>query len=320
MKLGEKAELLAHRRRPTPARWRRVSQRAVLHATAVAKGFYKVELEKDRFAFVRTPDAKEVKSGKAARASRTWSCSPRASRRASTWTLDPAAGGLVADGRQVHPLRRGDRHHGPARRLRARERPEGLLQGRARTPRATRAAHLKFTTDFTLKEGNNNVLVVARETPDFASRRTLVIRRRPAAVAQKVAAPTPAHGAGQGAVGLAPTFCGGTRAALAGALPPVEAARRFIDAFGAHTLASAELSSRRPLAGARPRGGCDDAQSQSVCGPRCPAVRGHRARGRLRLPGLEAGQPHARRRELQRGRQRELPGLRAAPSARPSPR
>ena len=38
---------------------------------------------------------------------------------------------------------------------------------------------LKFTTDFPLKEGNNNVLVVAREDAEFASRKTLVIRRRP---------------------------------------------------------------------------------------------------------------------------------------------
>jgi carboxyl-terminal processing protease len=33
--------------------------------------------------------------------------------------------------------------------------------------------------------------VVAREDPDFASRKTLVVRRRPAEVAQKLAVPTP---------------------------------------------------------------------------------------------------------------------------------
>ena len=38
-------------------------------------------------------------------------------------------------------------------------------------PRASEPRKLKFTTDFALKEGNNNVLVVAREMPDFASRR-----------------------------------------------------------------------------------------------------------------------------------------------------
>ncbi|RYZ35825.1 MAG: hypothetical protein EOO71_34010, partial [Myxococcaceae bacterium] len=51
---------------------------------------------------------------------------------------------------------------------------------------------LKFTADFNLKEGNNNVLVVARESTEFASRRTLVIRRRPAEVAQKVTTPAAA--------------------------------------------------------------------------------------------------------------------------------
>ncbi|HSP77669.1 MAG TPA: peptidase S41, partial [Myxococcaceae bacterium] len=51
---------------------------------------------------------------------------------------------------------------------------------------------LKFSTNFTLKEGNNSVLVVARESPEYASRRTLVIRRRPEALAQKLAAPVPA--------------------------------------------------------------------------------------------------------------------------------
>ena len=48
---------------------------------------------------------------------------------------------------------------------------------------------VKFTTEFPLKEGNNSVLVVAREDAEFASRKTLVIRRRPPAVAEKVATP-----------------------------------------------------------------------------------------------------------------------------------
>ncbi|MGQ0505373.1 MAG: hypothetical protein ACT4TC_08630, partial [Myxococcaceae bacterium] len=54
--------------------------------------------------------------------------------------------------------------------------------------------HIKFTTDFPLKEGNNTVLVVARESQDFAARKTLVVRRRPPAVAQK---PAPAPGQAQ---------------------------------------------------------------------------------------------------------------------------
>jgi carboxyl-terminal processing protease len=50
---------------------------------------------------------------------------------------------------------------------------------------------LKFTTEFSLKEGNNFVTIVARETQDFASRKTFVIRRRAAAVAAKVSDESP---------------------------------------------------------------------------------------------------------------------------------
>jgi carboxyl-terminal processing protease len=45
---------------------------------------------------------------------------------------------------------------------------------------------LKFTTEFPLKEGNNFVTVIARETQDFATRKTVVIRRRAPAVAANV--------------------------------------------------------------------------------------------------------------------------------------
>ena len=50
---------------------------------------------------------------------------------------------------------------------------------------------LKFTTEFPLKEGNNFVTIVARETQDFASRKTVVIRRRAPAVAQKLSDEAP---------------------------------------------------------------------------------------------------------------------------------
>ncbi len=58
-------------------------------------------------------------------------------------------------------------------------------------PKGEEPRKLKFTTEFALKEGNNNVLVVAREDADFASRKTLIIRRRPAEVAQKLTSPAP---------------------------------------------------------------------------------------------------------------------------------
>ena len=48
-----------------------------------------------------------------------------------------------------------------------------------------------FDKECPLKEGNNFVTVVARETQDFASRKTVVIRRRAPAVAQKVSDEAP---------------------------------------------------------------------------------------------------------------------------------
>src|SRR5205823_12486205 len=45
---------------------------------------------------------------------------------------------------------------------------------------------MRFTTDFSLKEGNNYVTVFARESQDFLGRKTVLVRRRPTAVAQKM--------------------------------------------------------------------------------------------------------------------------------------
>jgi carboxyl-terminal processing protease len=66
-------------------------------------------------------------------------------------------------------------------------------------PKGTEPTTMRFTTEFPLKEGNNNVLVVARESTDFANRRTLVIRRRPAALAQKLGEAKAASQVQQGA-------------------------------------------------------------------------------------------------------------------------
>lgn len=45
--------------------------------------------------------------------------------------------------------------------------------------------NLTFSSEFSLKEGNNPVVIVARENQEFASRKLLLVRRRPAKVAQK---------------------------------------------------------------------------------------------------------------------------------------
>ncbi|MBN1208101.1 MAG: PDZ domain-containing protein [Myxococcaceae bacterium] len=187
VRLAEKTELLMAPladARPVA----RVGSQAVLPATAVAKGFYKVSLGEERFAWVRTSDAREVKKGKASPPKKLdWitSMAPPDIH----LDVDPSRGGVMAPGEKFTLT-------GSV------TDPSGLLDVyvlvndqkvyfKAVDPKGEEPKKLKFSTDFALKEGNNNVLVVARESPDFASRKTLVIRRRPAEVAQQLAAPTP---------------------------------------------------------------------------------------------------------------------------------
>jgi carboxyl-terminal processing protease len=184
VRLSEKTELLIaplQDARPVA----RVGSQAVLPATAVAKGFYKVTLGEDRFAWVRTADAREVKGKASPPKKLDWltSLAPPEIH----LEVDPSRGGVMATGEKFTLT-------GSV------TDPNGLLDVyvlvndqkvyfKAVDPKGEEPKKLKFTTDFTLKEGNNNVLVVARESPDFASRKTLVIRRRPAEVAQQLAAP-----------------------------------------------------------------------------------------------------------------------------------
>lgn len=188
VRLADKTELL-----PAPLQDAKPVARVsgapvVLSATGVSKGFYKVSLGEGRFAFVRTSDAREVKAGKAVLPKKMeWLT--RLSPPAIELDVDTSRGGVMANG---------DRFtlSGSV------TDPDGLLDVyvlvndqkvyfKAVDPKGEEPRKLKFTTDFALKEGNNNILVVAREAPDFASRKMLVVRRRPAEVAQKLAAPTP---------------------------------------------------------------------------------------------------------------------------------
>jgi carboxyl-terminal processing protease len=189
VRVAEKAELFGmplETARPVA----KLSGPALLQASAVAKGFYKVAVSEDRFAFVRAADAREVKSGKAAPPKKVdWLT--RLSPPEIRLEVDSANGGVMANGERFTLS-------GVVMD------PDGLLDVyvlvndqkvffKAVDPKGEEPKKLKFTTDFALKEGNNNILVVARETPDFASRKTIVVRRRPAEVAQKLAAPTPAQ-------------------------------------------------------------------------------------------------------------------------------
>jgi carboxyl-terminal processing protease len=165
----------------------RVSQPVVVSSVAAAKGFVKVELEQGRSAFVRAADAREAKAGKATGPKGLDLVVARQPPQIRL-DVDASSGGLVANGDKFTLSG-------------AVTDASGLLDVyvlvndqkvffKGADLKSADPKSMKFSTDFTLKEGNNTVLIVARETPDFASRRMLVIRRRPEVMAQKVATPT----------------------------------------------------------------------------------------------------------------------------------
>jgi carboxyl-terminal processing protease len=167
---------------------------AVVPELGRVNGLVKVELEKGRFAFVRPQDAHEVKSGKPATPKDFQSVAFREPPQISV-NVEPEKGGLVASGDRftltgtvTDPLGLLDMY------VLVNDQKVFFRTVDAKTADPTR---IKFTTDFPLKEGANYVLVVARQTQDYASRKALVIRRRPAAVAQALGRPTP-DGTAQG--------------------------------------------------------------------------------------------------------------------------
>jgi carboxyl-terminal processing protease len=160
---------------------------AVVQEVARVNGTVKVELEKGRFAFVKAQDAHEVKTGKLATAKDFLSL-PFREPPQITFNVEPEKGGVVASGDHftltgtvTDPLGLLDMY------VLVNEHKVYFSTVDAGTQDPTR---LKFTTDFPLKEGENYVLVVARQTQDYGSHKALVIRRRPAAVAQALARST----------------------------------------------------------------------------------------------------------------------------------
>jgi carboxyl-terminal processing protease len=142
-----------------------------------------VEVEKDRFAFVRVQD---VRPGRG-RSTGLSGLEPIPARLPPqiALTVDSTQGGVVAtgdrftlSGKVTEPL--------------------GLLDMyvlvndqkvffKTTDPKQSEPTKMQFTTEFPLKEGNNYVVVVARESQDFGAKKTIVVRRRPAAVAQAMA-------------------------------------------------------------------------------------------------------------------------------------
>ncbi|MCC6335479.1 MAG: PDZ domain-containing protein [Myxococcales bacterium] len=165
----------------------RLPKGATLVEQARGATFSRLEWDKDRFVFVKTSDLRDAKGQKAA-APKDVSWSSFRAPAQITFNVDPAAGGAVVEGERFT--------------LSSVVADPKLLdlfvlvndqkvffKGKGEED----GDKVKFTTEFPLKEGNNLVTVIARQTQDFSTRKTIVVRRRPAAaVAQSGADPRPA--------------------------------------------------------------------------------------------------------------------------------
>jgi carboxyl-terminal processing protease len=184
LKVQEKAALLASPEPGAPV-LARLARTTVLNTDGATKGFYRVELDKDRFAFVSTEEARETRGKTTAPQGMAYVA--RRSPPEIKLDVDLAQGGLVANGEKYTLSGEVDDAQGLLDMYVLVNDQKVYFQGvDAKAKAGGEPQKLKFSTEFSLKEGNNSVLVVARESTDFASRRTLVIRRRPAEVAQKV--------------------------------------------------------------------------------------------------------------------------------------
>jgi len=147
---------------------------------------YKVDFEKGRFAFVHVADVKEVKGSKPAPLKDVEHLPFREPTQIAL-NVDSAQGGIVVEGDKFN-LSGVVSNTKELLDMYVLVNDQKVFFKSASNAEGD-ALRMKFSTDFPLKEGNNNVLIVAREGPEFASRKSLVIRRRPPSVAQKLANP-----------------------------------------------------------------------------------------------------------------------------------
>ncbi len=165
----------------------RLPKGAVVNEQARGATMARVEWGENRFAFVKVSDLRDARGQKPSvpKGKEFESVPLRAPAQISV-NVDPAVGGTAVDS--------------PTFTLSSVITDPSLLDVfvlvndqkvffKGRTP--DDGDKLKFTTEFPLKEGNNFVTIVARETQDFASRKTVVIRRRPPAMAQKLSDEAP---------------------------------------------------------------------------------------------------------------------------------
>src|SRR5712692_7600462 len=140
---------------------------------------YKVDFEKGRFAFVHAADVKEVKGAKPA-SLKDVEHLPFREPAQITLNVDSAQGGIVVEGDKFN-LSGVVTNTKELLDMYVLVNDQKVFFKSASNAEGD-ALRMKFSTDFPLKEGNNNVLIVAREGPEFASRKSLVIRRRPPSV------------------------------------------------------------------------------------------------------------------------------------------
>lgn len=161
----------------------RLPRGAIVTELARGGNMARIEWEKDRFVFAKLSDLRDAKGQKPAPAKDAVWNEFRTPAQISM-NVDPSQGGAVVDGEKFT--------------LSSVVNDPQLLDVFVlvndqkvffKGAQPDDNGKVKFSTEFSLKEGNNLVTVVARETQDFASRKSVVIRRRPAAVAQKATEP-----------------------------------------------------------------------------------------------------------------------------------
>jgi len=185
LRAAEKAEIFDSPI-PNAQPFARLPKGGSVSALGKVGGYYKIELEKDRFAFIKQSDAREARAARLISVKDVEYLPFRDPPQISV-NADPQQGGIVVNG---------DRFtlSGTVSNAKTLLDMYVLVNDKkvffkSASPTEASQARLKFSTEFPLKEGNNYVLVVAREGPDFAGRKALVIRRRPPAVAEKMARP-----------------------------------------------------------------------------------------------------------------------------------
>ncbi len=177
VRLAEKTELFAAA--DGKRALARLPKGAVVNQISRGANMAKIEWEKDRPVFVKISDVRDAKGQKASAPKEAEWAQFRTPSQISM-NVDPSQGGAVIDGEKFT--------------LSSVVTDPSVLDVfvlvndqkvffRSATPEDN--GRLKFSTEFSLKEGNNLVTLISRQTQDFASRKSVIIRRRPAAVAQK---------------------------------------------------------------------------------------------------------------------------------------